>query len=486
LPNKKFIVHTFHGERDNPYGMGLGGKLYWPVFFKKNDVKFWLAFCDKYGSPTAIGKYQQGNKGQRDELLKAIRAIAQEAGIAIPEGTSLEFLEANRNGAITAYKDLADYMDQEISKAVLGETGTTNQSDGGGSRARDEVANGIRLEIAKFDADLLSDTLNRTLIKWIVDYNFAPGTVAYPKLWRRFPELEEKEDLNGRINRDKGLQELGWRLTAPKVEEIYGTGYESAVDEDAGQEPPLVSTLGVGGVQALTSFLSQVSDGSLPRENAIATLTVIFGISPENAESMIPKQSEEGEGSDIQGELDSIFGGESIESDAGVNEEEQPGAEQDDAQAEIDSVFSATDGEPEQEATELAESKEPPQDIAKIYTEQSMEAIQPAIASWVSQVEGLIDEVSDLELSDEDKFLLLQERLVELYPEMSGEDYASVLGKAITAADIAGRYEVIEELPVEDIEFKESVKPISRNFRKSSRHKGFGVPPKHQRKGKRK
>ena len=42
---------------DEPYGLGLAHWLYWPVLFKRNGLKFWLIFLEKFGSPTAVGKY---------------------------------------------------------------------------------------------------------------------------------------------------------------------------------------------------------------------------------------------------------------------------------------------------------------------------------------------------------------------------------------------------------------------------------------------
>jgi phage gp29-like protein len=241
LPARKFIVHTFQGYK-SPYGFGLGAKLFWPKFFKSNDIKFWLAFCDKYGSPTAVATYPDGRDDLRDELLKMIDRIAQETGIAIPDGTALSFLEATRSSTINCYKDLADYMDREVSKAVLGETGSTDQTGGdGGSRARDQVGNDVRIEIAKGDADLLSDTLNRTLAKWLTEYNVPDATP--PKIWRKFPELEASEDLGARATRDETI--VRFMELKPSTKYIKDTyGIELIEPEPEPQQPSTLDKLG--------------------------------------------------------------------------------------------------------------------------------------------------------------------------------------------------------------------------------------------------
>lgn len=226
---RKFFVHSFGAVDDNPYGVGVGRTLWWNVFFKKQGIKFWLQFIDKFASPTAIGKYPRGaTQEQKTTLLKALSAIATDAGVAIPDGMEVMLLEASRSGSISCYEGLANYMDSEISKAVLGETLSTQIGDRG-SYAAAKTHNEVRMQLSKADADLLSDTLNRTLIKWIVDYNLP--NAKPPRLWRDF---SEQENLDNRVNRDKTLFDMGYKLKPEAVKEIYGDDYEE-VKEDTGE-----------------------------------------------------------------------------------------------------------------------------------------------------------------------------------------------------------------------------------------------------------
>lgn len=219
LPPRKFIVHRFGAKDESPYGKGLGHVLFWPVFFKRQDITFWLVFADKFGSPTAVGKYPPGaKKEEQAKLLDTLRAIAQDAGIIIPEGMMIEYLEAARTGSIDTYEKLARYMDEQISKAVLGETMSTTAAGAGLGSSQATVQNEVRTEISRADADMLSDTLNATLVRWIVDYNL-PGA-GYPKVWRNF---EESEDLEKRSRIDKALHDMGYEPEDVEyVNETYG------------------------------------------------------------------------------------------------------------------------------------------------------------------------------------------------------------------------------------------------------------------------
>lgn len=204
LPDRKFIVFTY-GDSDNPYGRGLGQRLWWPMWFKKNGVKFWLIFLEKFGMPTVKGKYPPGTSTeQQQKLLDAIEAIQSDTGVKIPDSMDIEFLEASRSGTVT-HEQLCDYMDRQISKAVLGQTASTEGTPG---KLGNEKAQGdVRQEIIEADSDLLDGCLNDTLIPWIVDYNF-PGVSVYPKI-RTYaaakPNLKEQSEIDKTLVVDIGL-----------------------------------------------------------------------------------------------------------------------------------------------------------------------------------------------------------------------------------------------------------------------------------------
>ncbi len=252
---KKFFTHICGATDDNPYGVGLGRTLWWNVFFKKQGIKFWLNFVEKFAFPTAVGKYKRGaSKEQKSTLLEALEAIATDAGVAIPDDLEITLLEASRSGSISSYESLCKYMDGEISKTVLGETLSTEMGSTG-SYAAAQTHNEVRKELTKADSDLLSDTLNRTLIKWDVQLNLPEAKP--PRLWRNF---EEAEDLNGRSDRDKTLFDMGFKLKAESVTEIYGDFYEE-VEAGGGGE-----TSGITDEQFLTN--SGVDQGTGNEEQA--------------------------------------------------------------------------------------------------------------------------------------------------------------------------------------------------------------------------
>ncbi|MCL2872903.1 MAG: DUF935 domain-containing protein [Betaproteobacteria bacterium] len=67
----------------------------------------------------------------------------------------------------------------------------------------------------------LSATLNKTLVRWITEFN-VPGAQP-PKVWRK---VEAGEDLDKRAVRDKTLYDMGYKLNLETVLGTYGAGYE--------------------------------------------------------------------------------------------------------------------------------------------------------------------------------------------------------------------------------------------------------------------
>jgi hypothetical protein len=289
LPPRKFVVHRFGAKDGSPYGLGVGRSLFWPVFFKRQDITFWLTFADKFGSPTSLGKYPNGtDKAGQAKLLQVLQAIANDAGVIIPEGMVVELLEAERSGSADTYERLARYMDEQISLAVLGETMTTNAQAAGLGSGQANVHNQVRVELSKADGDLLSDTLNDTLVRWIVEYNM-PGA-ALPKVRRDFAE---PEDMVARSTRDKNLVDMGFEPDDEYVATTYGEGWRRKAQPEMDPALLALGNLGTpaarpgdadeGGREEGTELANGTGDADAPSYAEGRPLQQALGRSPQAA-----------------------------------------------------------------------------------------------------------------------------------------------------------------------------------------------------------
>jgi hypothetical protein len=86
------------------------------------------------------------------------------------------------------YSTWGKFWNLEMSKAVLGETLTTEMGENG-ARAASETHADILDMLVDSDADLLSGTLNGQLITWLTRANFSEARL--PQVWRPRPSNEK-------------------------------------------------------------------------------------------------------------------------------------------------------------------------------------------------------------------------------------------------------------------------------------------------------
>lgn len=318
VPDKKFIVHHVGSKNSNPKGKGFGSKLWWLVQFKREAAKFWLIFLDKFASPTPYGTYPPN--GSKHELEQFLERITQGMWAAFPQGYTVAMLEASRSGSIEAYEGFINrYCNREMAKVILGQFYLGESQGLSGAPANNDET--IRAEIAKADADMVSNTLNQTLMRWLTEFN-APAGTKPPTIWRVFPE---HVDLNARVSRDKSLFDMGHRLTSAAVKEIYGEGYVDTsltkLEEGKDNKLPLITTLGDTGMNALIGFVKEAAGGAVPKENAIAIMQAVFGVDPKDAAKMLPDPQPTEED-----EIGSILGG--SDEEAAPEETPEPAPEE--------------------------------------------------------------------------------------------------------------------------------------------------------------
>jgi phage gp29-like protein len=197
LPPYKFIYHVHGAKSGLPIRGGLARSAAWAYLFQNFALKDWVSFAEVYGFPIRLGKYGAGANAEQIRTLKqAVTEIAQDAAAVIPDSMLIELLETNGTGSSALYKDLAEYCDKQVSKAVLGQTATTD-SEGGGLGGSGAQHNDVRADIERADGKLLAATLNRDLVRPIIDLNFGLPTDGSAPL---YPQINvgrpDKEDLS--------------------------------------------------------------------------------------------------------------------------------------------------------------------------------------------------------------------------------------------------------------------------------------------------
>ncbi len=221
----KFIVHVAKAKAGLPIRGGLARAAGWAYLFKNYVLKDWVTFSEVYGQPLRVGKYGAGATEQdKERLLQAVANIGTDAAAIVPESMVIEFTEARQTGSVELYQSFCQYLDAQVSKAVLGQTLTTEIPQGAGSRAAAEVHDTVRRDILSADARRLAATINRDLIRPIVDLNLGPRR-NYPRLALG---MADDADINDFVNMVTKLADHGMRIGQRTVLDKLGIAQPEA------------------------------------------------------------------------------------------------------------------------------------------------------------------------------------------------------------------------------------------------------------------
>ncbi len=214
----KFISHLPHLKTGIPIRGGIARVAAWAWMCKNYTVKDWLAFAEVFGMPLRVGKYQPGASKKDIAILKAAVAnLGSDAAAVIPESMLIEFIEsAKSTGGHELFNKLADWLDAQVSRGILGQTATTQGTAGklGNEDAQAEVREDIRDD----DASQLSETINRDLVRPFIDLNWGPQSL-YPELIIKAVEPEETQLLVTALEK---LVPLGLKVEQSVVRDKLG------------------------------------------------------------------------------------------------------------------------------------------------------------------------------------------------------------------------------------------------------------------------
>lgn len=242
LPPFKFVRHFFRLKSGQPLRGGLARLAAWSYLFKSFTLRDWTSFLETYGMPIRLGRYGAGASPEdQKKLLRAVRSIASDAAAIIHESMNIDFVSADKGGSGTGggvFAAMASYLDEAISKAVLGQTQTT---DKGSNRAQAQVHDGIRKDILLSDARAVGATLKRDIVVPYVDLNHGPRP-RYPSV---VLIIRDNQDITTTAEALEKLVPMGLKVQMSEVRDLLGFA-----DPDEGAEvlvPPTPAAMpGIG------------------------------------------------------------------------------------------------------------------------------------------------------------------------------------------------------------------------------------------------
>lgn len=274
VPPEKFICIRHRPSFLNPYGESALSRCFWPVTFKKGDLRFWITFAEKYGMPHAVGKHPRGAQNEEiEELLDSLASMVQDAVAAVPDDSSVELLESPFKSASSGvYEAIIKYCERSIQKVIVSSEMVTSAGEYGtqalGESQIEEVAGKVISGLLRMKRSLVNE-----LIDLIWHFNFA-GQDGKPTY-----EIKDEPDASKeKAERDEKLVGQGVRFTAS----YYQREYNLSEDDFELSEPQSPAAEGrapagaaqAGGAPAFSSFAdARAAGGQAAVDELVASIT---------------------------------------------------------------------------------------------------------------------------------------------------------------------------------------------------------------------
>lgn len=204
LPWGKFVFVRHFPTYDNPYGLRLLTRCFWPITFKKGGIRFWVTFMEKYGMPFLLGRYSRGTSADEQQaMLTKLQNMVRDAVAVVPEGDTVELLNqaGGGGGSSELFEKMKSVMDDEVSKVIVGQTLTTQPGESG-SYALGKVHDDVLTDFQESDQTLAKSALDEigAVYARVNAENVPAPTVKF------FEAEDPQKDF---ADRDKVLEESG-------------------------------------------------------------------------------------------------------------------------------------------------------------------------------------------------------------------------------------------------------------------------------------
>ena len=222
---------------DSPYNnwcIGVGGKtnlgigMYVApyVIWKKNALASWAEFAEIFGSPIRIGKTDVRDEVTRKNMENMLRNMATAAWAVLDLNDNIELMQASRTDAYQVFDKMVERCNSEITKLILGQTGTTDEKAYAGSA---NVQANVADMIAKQDILEMEYIINNQLLPMMNRLGF--GLDGYKAEY----DNTETLPLSEQIKIDAEIMKQ-YKLNADYLEAKYNVEIDDEEDDESEDE----------------------------------------------------------------------------------------------------------------------------------------------------------------------------------------------------------------------------------------------------------
>lgn len=206
------------GRRD----LGLLLKLAPLVIWKKNALGAWAEYQESFGLPTRIGKTKVKDETTYNNMYNFLQNFGIGKFLVLDTDDQVELVESGKGDAYSVFDKMIERINSEISKYILGQTGTTDEkSFTGAAEVHEKVANFFA---ARDEHDILN----------VLNYSLKPILVKRGLMTEQDSFGVYKDNSlppSEKIKIDEILMSK-YKISPEYIEKTYGTPVEEGEDDN--------------------------------------------------------------------------------------------------------------------------------------------------------------------------------------------------------------------------------------------------------------
>jgi SPP1 gp7 family putative phage head morphogenesis protein len=171
------------------YDLGIFMKAAPLVLWKKNAMAFWSEHTEKFAQPMRVGKTDTNDNTQLKNMENAMRNMGSSFWAVLDKEDDFQLVTTNTSNANEIYENLINVINSELSKLIVGQTGTTDEKSFTGSA---NVHAGVLNDIITSDERYLCDVVNGYVLKVLSMQGFDFTDVEFKFNFKKELSLEEK------------------------------------------------------------------------------------------------------------------------------------------------------------------------------------------------------------------------------------------------------------------------------------------------------
>ncbi|MDC8804226.1 DUF935 domain-containing protein [Halomonas pacifica] len=190
-----WVQHRHRAKGGYVARMGLHRMLAWPYLFQNYALGDLAQLLEIYGLPTVVGKYpKNATDKEKATLLRAVVAMGKDARGIIPDGMSVEFLEAaGKSTSADVYKTMMEWCERSKAKAILGGTLTSGTGEGTNTNALGNVHERGQASLIRSDVRQYAGSIRKFILWPMAALNY--GIEKPQRAPRFYLDIGETEDL---------------------------------------------------------------------------------------------------------------------------------------------------------------------------------------------------------------------------------------------------------------------------------------------------